>query len=154
MRLRPLLSVVAAATLAIGFALMPVTEAAAASPLQFGTWVADPSGTDRAGDNRQLVRETIVIKNTGSKAASLAGYRVKDKVGHTFVFPSGFTLRARASVTIHTGKGTNSSTHLYWKQGSYVWNNDTDIAYLLARTGTAKLDTCTYKAAKSGSKAC
>lgn len=154
MRLHPVLSVVVAAVLTSGLAVVPVTEAAAASSLQFGTWVADPSGTDKSGDNRQLVRETIVVKNTASKAIALAGYRVKDKANHTFVFPSGFTLKARASVTIHTGKGTNSPAHLYWKQGNYVWNNDTETAYLLGRTGTTKLDTCTYKKVPSGKKAC
>ncbi len=135
-------------------ALAPTTDAEAASALQFRTWVADPSGADRAGDNRQLNRETIVVTNTTSKTVKMAGYRVRDKQNHTFVFPKGFALKGGKSVTIHTGKGTNSSTHLYWKQGNYVWNNTGDTAYLLPATGSTKLDTCTYKKVSNGTKKC
>lgn len=141
---RALISLFAAAAL-VGGGMAP---AQAASALQFRTWVADPSGADRAGDNRQINRETIQVKNTGSKAISMAGYRIKDRAGHTFVFPKGFSLRAGATVTVHSGKGSNTSSHLYWKQGNYVWNNTGDTAYLSKPSGT-RLDTCVYRSGGS-----
>jgi hypothetical protein len=38
--------------------------------------------------------------------------------------------RVPASVRIHTGKGTNTSTDRYWGRSWYVWNNTGDKAYL------------------------
>ncbi len=127
-------------------------RAEAASSLRFGTFVADPSGTDKR-DNAHINRETIQVRNVGSKKITLAGYRIRDKAKHTFVFPKGFTLAAHATVTVHTGKGTNSRTNLYWKQGNYVWNNNGDTAYL-ADTHGKTVATCTYKKVKSGTKKC
>ena len=122
---------------------------AATSVMQFGAWVGDPSGEDHFGDNKQINRETIVVKNTGTTRVTLAGWTVKDKHGFTFVFPSGYTLAAGQSTTIHTGKGTNTWNHLYWKQGSYVWNNTGDTAYLRSPGGTLK-DSCVWDGSGSG----
>ena len=33
-------------------------------------------------------------------------------------------------MTVHTGKGTASSTHRYYNKTWYVWNNTGDAAYL------------------------
>lgn len=126
---------------------------AASSPLQFRTLVADPSGPDKPGDNKQINRETIVVKNVSKKTVNLVGYTIKDKQNHTYVFPKGSTLKPGKSVTVHTGKGTNSSTHVYWKQGNYVWNNTGDTATLRNAKGT-KLDTCVYKENPKGTTNC
>lgn len=128
-----------------------LAPAEAASVLQFRTFVADPIGNDLPISNTKLNRESIQVKNTGRTTVKLAGYQIKDVQNHTFAFPSGFTLKPGATVTVHTGKGTNSATHLYWKQGNYVWNNSGDTARLLNLSGT-KLDTCTYS--KGGTITC
>lgn len=140
---RPVLTLalaVAATTLA---QLPTAAPSDAASVLQLGRWVADPSGTDvktNAGRNR----ETIEVRNTSAKAIAVAGYRVKDRQNHTFVFPKGYVIKARSTVVVHTGSGTNTAAHVYWKQGNYVWNNTGDTAYLQTPKG-ASLDTCVYK---------
>lgn len=154
--MRSTLRCLLAATLTVsGVAALPSTADAAASTLQLRTLVFDPSGSDRAGDQRQINRETVVVTNTARTAAKVAGYKIQDTRRHTFVFPSGFVLPARGSVTIHSGKGTNTRTNLYWKQGSYVWNNTGDTAYLRTPANTT-LDTCRYTAqsAPRGSVSC
>jgi hypothetical protein len=146
-------ALVAAALIAVTPIATTAPSMAATSPLQFGKWVADIPGKDLPRTNAMVNKETIVVRNTGKKAIAMAGYTLKDKQNHTFVFPKGFTLKAGKSVTVHVGKGTNSATHLYWKQGNYVWNNTGDTATLRNGKGT-KLDTCTYKPVKTGTKTC
>ncbi|SDD32186.1 lamin tail domain-containing protein [Auraticoccus monumenti] len=153
---RPLARALGAALLvllSLAGALLPTVEAEAASAVQLRTWVADPSGSDTRS-NSHLNKETIVLTNTTSKSVAMAGYRLKDAQNHTFVFPKGFTLKARASVTVHTGSGTNTGGHLYWKQKNYVWNNTGDTATLLKPTGSTALDRCTYKKVSSGTVKC
>jgi len=147
---RRALAVAAAALVPVATAVAP---AEAASALQFRTFVADQPGADLPVSNTKLNREYIQVKNTGRTAITMTGYQVKDAENHTFVFPRGFVLKAGVTVTVHTGKGTNSATHLYWKQGNYVWNNTRDTARLLNRTG-ARLDVCTYTKRSSGVVAC
>ncbi|HEY1175314.1 MAG TPA: lamin tail domain-containing protein [Phytomonospora sp.] len=101
----------------------------------------DSAGKD-TGSNTSLNDEWIRLHNNTSSAVTLTGYKIKDKAGHTYTFPS-FKLGAGKSVALHTGRGTNSSAHLYWNRGAYVWNNTSDTAYLVKPTGGNK-DTCYY----------
>ncbi|SDT31304.1 lamin tail domain-containing protein [Microlunatus soli] len=140
--LRALASLLVVAGLVSGSLIATTSNADAASKLRFTKLYADSPGTDR-GSNKSLNAEYVVVKNTGSSKIKIAGYKIKDKAGHTFVFPKGFVLKARRSVTVHTGRGTNTGSHLYWKQRWYVWNNTTDTAYLLNTRGS-RLDTCTF----------
>jgi len=80
-------------------------------------------------DNENLNDEYVVIKNLGDTAVDLTGWTLRDEAGHTFMFPR-FTLDAGATVTVHTGSGINTKTHLYWGKSRAVWNNDHDTAYL------------------------
>ena len=80
-------------------------------------------------DNENLNDEYVVIKNEGSVTVDLTGWKLKDEANHLFTFPS-FTLESGATVTIHTGSGTNTQTDLYWGKDRAVWNNDHDTAYL------------------------
>jgi len=86
----------------------------------------DAEGND--WDN--LNDEYAVIKNDGSTGADMTGWTLRDVANHVYAFPSGFTLAAGTSVTIHTGSGTDTSDHLYWGSGAPIWNNDHDTAYL------------------------
>ncbi|MFI7541835.1 lamin tail domain-containing protein [Actinoplanes sp. NPDC049599] len=68
------------------------------------------------------------------EAVSVSGWTVKDVAGHTYQLTG--TLKAGATLTVHTGRGTANkpSGHLYWGSKSYIWNNTGDTATL--RTGT------------------
>ncbi|WP_458209254.1 lamin tail domain-containing protein [Haladaptatus sp. NG-SE-30] len=93
---------------------------------------ADASGSDT--DN--LNDEYVVFENPGTAALDLTSYTVEDEVAHTYQFPDGFSLDAGATVTLHTGSGTDTSTDLYWGSGSAIWNNSGDTVYVFDDTGT------------------
>lgn len=122
---------------------------AATPPLKFGKWFVDLPGNDAQGKtNAKLNAEYIVVANTTGKAIALKGYKVRDaKAKHTYTFGT-FTLGAKKSVTLHTGKGKNSSTNLYWGQDNYVWNNDGDTAQLI-NTRAQTVASCKYVKPKS-----
>ncbi|MEJ2212116.1 MAG: lamin tail domain-containing protein [Anaerolineae bacterium] len=40
------------------------------------------------------------------------------------------TLQPGATVTLHTGSGTNTSTDLYWHSLAPIWDNESDTAFL------------------------
>ncbi|KUG57446.1 hypothetical protein AVL62_13565 [Serinicoccus chungangensis] len=149
LRARPLPALATAVALGLTLALGagPVPSVEAASGLRFTTFVADPSGKDDRS-NAHLNREKITVKNTGRSTVSLSGYTVKDKQNHTFTFPKGVSLKSGKSLTVHTGKGTNTSTHLYWGRGNYVWNNTPGDKATLRNSRGSVQDTCTFTASK------
>jgi hypothetical protein len=110
----------------------------------------DSPGSDY-GSNSSLNHEWIRLRNTGSRARSLTGWKIRDTGGHVYRFGQ-FRLRAGRSVTVHTGSGSNTGRHHYWGQGWYVWNNDGDTARLRKRNGTL-VDTCSFSGTGS-STAC
>jgi hypothetical protein len=94
----------------------------------------DAPGNDNEASN--LNREYVVFRNNTNAPVRMKGWTAQDKGAiHTYRFPN-FTLGAGRSVTLHSGRGSNSRTHLYW-QRSYgaVWNNTGDTATLRNRAG-------------------
>jgi len=82
-----------------------------------------------------LQDEWVQISNTGSSPVSLNGWKIEDEGNkHTYTFQS-YTLNAGTTVTVFTGKGTNSATKLYWQLDRPIWNNNGDTAYLYANSG-------------------
>ncbi|HEY7717618.1 MAG TPA: lamin tail domain-containing protein [Pedococcus sp.] len=144
MRLRPVAPVLLAAALTGSVAIaLPAASGAATPPVKITKVFYDSPGSDR-GSNSSLNAEYVRITNTTSTARSLTGWTLKDKQGFTYRFPS-FTLKARASVYVHTGKGTATSTHRYYNRTWYVWNNTGDTAYLRDSRGALK-DSWAFKA--------
>lgn len=101
----------------------------------------DSPGSD-TGSNSSLNAEYVVLKNTTSTSRVLTGYTVRDVTGYTYKFGT-FKLGANAAVTLHTGKGTNTTAHRYWNRSWYVWNNTSDTAYLRNAAGTP-VHSCAY----------
>ncbi|MEL7665454.1 MAG: lamin tail domain-containing protein [Methanosarcina mazei] len=82
-----------------------------------------------------LEDEWIKISNTGSSPVSLSGWKIEDEGNkHAYTFPF-YTLNAGSTVTVFTGKGTNSATELYWQLDDPILNNDGDTAYLYDDSG-------------------
>jgi hypothetical protein len=136
---RLIAAAVACAGLAVAVGI--AQPAAAATPRILITRVSvNPSGADTRV-NSQINREYIVFKNTTSATISLSGWTVRDKANHVYNFA--FSLGAGKSVTLHTGKGTNTSAHKYWGQGWYIWNNTGDAAYLRDTAGKT-VDSCSW----------
>ena len=123
----------------------PVTSATATD-----TPVATDGGTtlavaeinaDASGDDREnLNDEYIVLENTGSTALDMGGWTVTDDADHRYTFPEGFTLEAGATVTLHTGSGTDTATELYWGAGSPIWNNAGDTITVRNSNDTVVLE--------------
>ena len=116
-------------------------SANAAATVRFSGIYYDSPGSD-TGSNSSLNHEWVRIHNYGAKVRVLTGWTVRDTSRHVFRFPH-FRLRPHSSVTIHTGKGKDSRTDLYWGRSWYVWNNDGDTALLKNRAG-GRADRCHY----------
>jgi len=102
----------------------------------------DPPGDDDL-TNTSLNREWVAVHNFGAKPAKLSGWVLRDVTGYRYTFATGFTLAPDATVTVHTGTGSDRPLHVYWDQGSYIWNNTGDKAALKNAAGTV-VDTCAY----------
>lgn len=80
--------------------------AQAAPALQFRRLQYDAPGRDTRS-NASINAEYVVIKNTSGSAKSLTGWTVRDASGHVYTFGT-FTLAAGATVTLRSGRGTNT----------------------------------------------
>ncbi|HEX6945795.1 MAG TPA: lamin tail domain-containing protein [Acidimicrobiia bacterium] len=122
-----------------------------AKTARLGLWAPDACGpsagydlviveieADAPGnDHENLNGEYVVVENRGGLGVDLTGWVLKDEsASHRYTFPAGFVIGAGASVTIHTGCGTDTATKLYWcNAAGAVWNNDGDTAFLLDHHG-------------------
>lgn len=145
MRLRLLAAAIA---VSVGAAMFGATPAQAANPtLHFSKAYVNSPGTD-TGSNSSLNAEYVVVSNSSYTASyTLTGYTISDRSAHVYKFRT-FVLKPRASVTLHTGSGTNTSTNLYWGSRAYIWNNTGDTAYLKNSAGTLK-DSCSWGSVSS-----
>ncbi|MGW6743152.1 lamin tail domain-containing protein [Streptomyces sp. NPDC055025] len=113
-------------------------------------WYDSPGSDNRS--KTSLNGEWVQIKNTTAKAVSLKGWKLTDASRHAYTFKT-FTLKAGKTVTVKTGKGTNTGTTVYQQRAAYVWNNDKDKA-TLTRSSGAVHDTCAYNSTRSDYKNC
>ncbi|MCU1472773.1 lamin tail domain-containing protein [Amnibacterium sp.] len=134
---------------AVGLTATAALPAEASNPtLHFSAAVPNSPGSDTRS-NASLNGEWVRLNNSSSSASyTLTGWTIRDKSSHVYTFGS-FTLKPAASVTLYTGKGTNSSSKRYWGKAAYVWNNTGDEAYLKNATGTTK-DTCSWGSEPDG----
>ena len=102
-----------------------------ASALAIAEINADATGDDR----EQLNDEYIVFENTGDEALDLSGWTVSDEAEQTYTFPAGTTIDPGATVTLHTGSGTDTERDLYWGSGRPIWNNDGDTVTVVTANG-------------------
>jgi Lamin Tail Domain len=123
-----------------------ILAATASAGIRINKIYFDSPGSD-TGSNSSLNAEWIRLKNTGSKGRFLTGWTIRDTSSHVYKFGS-FKLGAGKSVTVHTGKGSNTATNRYWRSDAYIWNNDGDTAKLKNKAGNL-IDSCSYSGAGS-----
>ncbi|WP_418280680.1 lamin tail domain-containing protein [Halorubrum sp. DTA98] len=70
--------------------------------------------------------EYVTFRNTGDEALNLSGWVVENEAGQRFAFPDGFTLDPGENVAVHSGRGSDAETDLYWGTTSGVWDDDGD----------------------------
>ncbi|HWQ20853.1 MAG TPA: lamin tail domain-containing protein [Methanotrichaceae archaeon] len=99
--------------------------------------------------------EWVEITNQGTVTQDMDGWTLSDEGNHTYKFKN-FILAPKASAKVHTGKGDNSATDIYWSRTSSVWNNDGDKATLKDASGNevashkeGKMKTKSIKAKKA-----
>ncbi|MEU6081405.1 lamin tail domain-containing protein [Streptomyces sp. NPDC047108] len=144
---------IAAAAVAAGLAtavLLP-TQAQAAGSVHLYKIYYDSPGSDTRS-NTSLNAEYVQIRNTTSRAVSLKGWTVTDASNHRYTFGT-YSLGAGKTVTVRTGKGSDTSATRYQNRGAYVWNNTSDKATLRKSTGTS-VDTCSYNSSRADYKMC
>lgn len=111
----------------------------------------DSAGRDNR-TNKSLNGEWVKIVNHKSTRVRLRGWTLRDSDGNVYRFPT-FTLKPGAAVRVHTGKGRNSATDLYWGRRNYVWDNRADSARLRSSSGLT-LSTCRWTRIGTGSITC
>ncbi len=105
-----------------------------------GALAVDDVNADAAGDDREnLNDEFVTFSNTGDGPLPIGGWTVGDAAGKSYTVPAGTTIAAGATVTLHTGEGTDTVTDLYWGLESPVWNNDGDTVTVRTADGTTVL---------------
>jgi|GEM_PF-2596335 len=111
-----------------------VTSVDALMILHGATTTPPPEPTVHISD-LNLQEEWVKITNSGASPVTMTGWKITDEgEKHTYIFPQ-FILSSGATVTLHTGKGTDTATELYWGGGGYIWNNDGDTATLYDASG-------------------
>jgi P pilus assembly chaperone PapD len=150
--MRRLVMLTVTALVAVTSSLVAVTPADAARVVQFTRIQYDSPGRD-TGSNASLNREYVQVKNNTTRTVNLYRWTVRDVAGHVYRFGSNFYLRPGATVTIRSGKGTNTATTRYWGRSSYVWNNTRDTAYLRGPS-SALMYRCSWTSTGRGYKYC
>ena len=125
---------------------------AEAQEAERGQWAPDACGRPVAGgpglaivridhdppgdDTLVLDEELVVIANTGEEPIALDGWTLRDtSASHRFTFPD-LSLAPGDEVIVHSGCGAAGANDLYWcVEGSAVWNNDGDTAFLVDPAG-------------------
>lgn len=138
-------------TAALALTATAALPAEASNPtLHFSYAVPNSPGSD-TGSNTSLNGEWVRLKNSSSSTSyTLTKWTIRDEQKHVYTFGT-FTLKPGASVTLYTGKGTNSSSKRYWGRTGYIWNNTGDEAILENTGGTTK-DTCSWGSEGNGAQ--
>lgn len=79
-------------------------------------------------DEYNLNDEFVTFRSICKAKIDLTGWTVQDSVG-LYTFPK-FVLGPEAAVTLHSGQGQDSETHLYWGNEVSVWDDESDTLYL------------------------
>lgn len=121
-------------------ALLAVPAAPAAEPpLRFHDSQYDSPGKDDRSP-ASLDAEWISLINTGKTPVHLKGWSVGEAQGRVYTFGA-VVVPVKGKITLHTGRGTDTSTDLYWNSGNHVWNNTGDQATLRDPAGRTR-DLC------------
>ncbi|MEV7617525.1 lamin tail domain-containing protein [Streptomyces sp. NPDC089799] len=126
-------------------------QAHAAGTLRISKIWYDSPGSD-TGANTSLNGEWVQITNGTAASVSLKGWTLTDASRHTYTFGA-FTLKPGKTVTVKTGRGTNTTSTLFQQRAAYVWNNDKDTA-TLRRANKTIHHTCAYNSTRYDYKTC
>jgi len=78
--------------------------------------------------------ERICFTSREAQTVDMTGWLVRDAVRHQYTFAA-FELKPGASVRLHTARGADSRTDVYWGRNGHIWDDKGDTAYLLDAAG-------------------
>jgi hypothetical protein len=116
---------------------------AGAEPIRLGTVVFNSPGKDTR-TNASLNAEYVVVRNPTFSRQCITGWTVADLAGHVYTFRD-LCLSGYGTVTLHTGRGTDTYNDRFWGSRSYIWNNDGDEVSLRNAAGST-IDHCSWPA--------
>jgi micrococcal nuclease len=79
----------------------------------------------KGADKENLNDEYVVFRNGCTHPVQMRSWRINDSDNNTFVFPL-FLAENKTKFILHSGRGANNATDLYWGKNVPVWNNDED----------------------------
>ncbi len=87
-------------------------------------------------DSTNLNGEWVVVKNACGRTISLGGWRIRDRDGHTYRFPSWLRMANRSAIKVHSGRGSARVGHRFMGRTTPIWNNRSwERAYLVNSAG-------------------
>ena len=93
----------------------------------------------KGNDNENLNDEYVILRNFCNYTLELTGWKITDNINSEYIFPK-FFLPGKSKVTIHSGKGENNDTDLYWNREIAVWNNNGDTLRMYDGEGNKILE--------------
>jgi endonuclease YncB( thermonuclease family) len=70
-------------------------------------------------------KEIVLLKNN-CRVINIENWKVVDESRKEYIFPE----RSFSELNLHTFKGSDNETDLFWQRSDNVWNNDRDTLYL------------------------
>ncbi|MCP4535887.1 MAG: nuclease [Chloroflexi bacterium] len=102
------------------------------APVRITTLQYDGPGSDRIAPNGEWVELT----NVGNTPVDMSGYTLQDTGLHRYTFGP-VVLSPGATVRVYSGRGTDTTTELYWGLANEeIWYSTGNTAYLRDATGT------------------
>ncbi len=101
---------------------------AAVTAIQWAGW------DDGKEPNNEYVELQILARNM--EEMPLSGFIIENNAGLRYHFPADSALRPGIPLRLHSGKGTNGGTDLYWGSAAPIWANDGDCAKLRRPDGS------------------
>jgi endonuclease YncB( thermonuclease family) len=91
-------------------------------------WVNwDPVGID----TREVANEWVKIQNTSSTTTlPLTGWWIRDSDHRRLRFPAGTAIAPGDTLTVYTGRGSNTSSRVYWNFKQPIFENPGDSHHL------------------------
>jgi hypothetical protein len=77
---------------------------------------------DDRNPNNEFVELTLDSRFAPSGTYDVSRSTLRNNEGDTFTFPDGFLIHQGAPVRVYMGTGQNSSTELYWRRNSGVFD--------------------------------
>ena len=79
--------------------------------------------------------EVVTLRNAGDEPIDLSGWTLANESGGSYTFPDGFSLAPGDQVAVHTGRGEDTATDLYWRLRAPVWSDKGGTAILTTPDG-------------------